>query len=169
MTSSIGTVPFPYHLLLVGPHNSTHHVFGQGTVDYLPGLLDVRREGIPKLFTQRVEQCLSHNGKHLRLDTILDVLVTKLLETAGQKRAIRAQHMEGGVEHFDEIDGMGQKLRRLAELGRLKVGLNVIAKHRLGLGALFKETVEFQNKKDQMLGMCEIGKFQFHHDAQERV
>jgi hypothetical protein len=140
MIWSIGIVPFLYHLLLVGPHNSAHHVLGQSTVDHLPGLLDVIREGIPKLIFQREEQCLSHDGEHLSLDTILDVLVSKFLETGGQKHAIRTQHMEGGVEHFDEIDGMGQKLRRLEEFGRLKIGLNVIPKHRLGLRALFKET-----------------------------
>jgi hypothetical protein len=143
----IGIVPFLYHLLLVGPHNSAHHVLGQSTVDHLPGLLNVIREDIPKLIFQREEQCLSHDGKHLSLDsTILDVLVSKFLETGDQKRAIRTQHMEGGDEHFDEIDGMGQKLRRLEEFGRLKIGLNVIPEHRLGLRALFKET-EVLNQK----------------------
>jgi hypothetical protein len=123
-----------------GSEDRLHQLFRDGTKDGTPSLAELVREGISQFLFQHGIQSFTHNWEHLGSDTILDMLLTKLSDLLGQKETVGAQHGKGRVKHSNKLDGMGDELG-VGEEFAFDVGLDVVAKHGHGPGALLKETV----------------------------
>jgi hypothetical protein len=82
---------------------SAEHVLRERTVRQQPSFLD----GFSKTcFQDRLEcvyQRISHDREHLRLDAITHVLVSKHGHDIGQKFDIGTQHVQGRVEHPNQV------------------------------------------------------------------
>jgi hypothetical protein len=113
-----------FAFLVFGLDLSADHVLRKRTVGLLPCIPD----GVSKVALQRrlecVHQSVSHDGKHLRLDTITHVLGSKLGHDLGQMLDIGTQHIQCRVEHLNKVHCVHDELLARKELGRIWININ---------------------------------------------
>lgn len=87
-----------------------------------------------------MQQGFSHDGEHFRLDAVADVLFAQFGEDFGQEFNVGAEHVEGRVEHLDEVGGVHEESFGFEDFGGVGVDVDGESKEDLGLWAFDKET-----------------------------
>jgi len=118
------------------------HVLGQGIVRFQPRLLDLGGDVVLEGLLERQNERLAHHGEVLRLDPVRDVLRAELEHDLREELNVGSQHVEGGVEHLDEVPRVHQETPRRGERLGPGIDINREPEQNLGLGTLLEETTK---------------------------
>jgi len=125
-----------------------NHVTGKSLVCLSPSSLAFISHGLVQSLGKDVHETFSHDGEHFGLDTVADVLGSKVMHDLGQELDVRAKHVEGSVDHLDKIRRVHQETLGGNQVLRLGVNVDGETEQDLGLGALLEETLEQQAAGD---------------------
>jgi len=124
------------------------HVLAEGLVGFLPCLLDVGGHVALEVLPQGDEQGFSHDGEHLRLDSVRDVFGSELQHDLGQELNVRTQHVQRSVEHLNQVRGVHQEPLRREQVGRLRVDVDGEPEQHLALRAFREQVLEERGTGD---------------------
>jgi hypothetical protein len=116
------------------------HVLRESRIDLDPGFLDVICKVVLQGRLECVHQSVAHDGKHLRLNAVTHMLDSELGHNLGQQLDIGTQHVQGRVDHLNEVSGVHDETLAIKKLRRVGIGINRESKEDFGLRALFEKT-----------------------------
>lgn len=67
---------------------------------------------------------IAHDDKKVRLDSIADMLCTKISHDIREEFNIGPEHMEGRVQHLNHVRSVLEKVLRFEELWTLGININ---------------------------------------------
>ena len=117
------------------------HVLLDSLVGFYPSLARCLVKIVAENLFEREDDGISHGLKHGRLDTVSYMLDTEFRKNFRQQFGIRAEKIQGRIQHLHHVAGMHGEALRLDQI-LADINVNGKAKEHLGLGSFDKETAK---------------------------